>query len=341
MELVTVSTVLVPATAAYNGQQPHDLVALSAITQELRDCDTRLYPAILTWITQASAAASKFCNRSGFQVETIQDQVFPPRDYFPAPTVIGGVKPLQLSRWPIATTPSLAGTAPPIAPTLSQTPGGSLSAATYYVKVTYVTPTGETAASQESLLSVAADNLLMVAGPIQDQAANATGWNCYIGNTSWGETKQNSTPLAIGAPFVLPGSGLIDGAEFPSYVLAIENNRPLCEGTDFIAKKTEGQLIRLDTNGWPKHWPALITLVQYPGGFDVTGPEYADLADAATRMVRDRYFSRDRDARLRQESTAGVYDATYWFASGPGAATGNLTPDVEAILEKYRVPVCG
>src|SRR5580704_11132868 len=115
MELVPVSTVLVPATAAYAGQQPHDLVAVSAITQELRDCDTRLYPAIRTWITQASAAASKFCNRGGFQVETIQDQVFPPRDYFPAPSVIGGVKPLQLSRWPIATTPSLAATAPPIA----------------------------------------------------------------------------------------------------------------------------------------------------------------------------------------------------------------------------------
>jgi hypothetical protein len=342
MELVTVSTVLVPAVPAYSGQGAYDLVALDAITQELRDCNTRLYPAILSWITQASAACIKFIDRVP-QIETVQDLFYPPRDYWPAPTVIGGLRPLQLTRYPIACSPSPAGTPPPLAPVLSYVPGGALAKATYYVKITYVTPTGETATSLEATLVVPANNLLVVAGPIADGEQIAVGWNCYIGTASWGETLQNSDPLQVGSAFTLPSGGLVDGAAMPNYILVVENNNPLAEGQDldFIVKKAEGQLIRLDSNGYPRRWPAYIDQIQYPSGFDVTLPIFQDLADAVTRMVRDRYFARDRDGRLRSENTVGVYEATYWFGSGPGAEVKNLAPDVQAILEMYRVPVCG
>jgi hypothetical protein len=227
MELVTVTTVVTAATAAFQGQQPYDLVGLRTIKAELEYVDSDKDELLKRWITQASAAAARFCNRV-FPIETVQDQIFPPRDYFPVPVVIGGVMPLQLSRWPVSESPTVT-----------------------------------------------------------------------------------------------------------------ENGITLVEDTDFIVKYDVGQLLRLDVNGWPKRWPALPTVVQYPAGYKPTDPDFADVADAVIRMVKARFFAQLRDPALRSENITGAYEATYWFASGPGAAIGNLTPDVQALLEKYRVPVVG
>jgi Phage gp6-like head-tail connector protein len=106
MEFVIVTTVVTPASPAFQGQQAYDLVDLPTIKAQLQLTDTSKDALLLRWITQASAAAARFCNRV-FPVETVQDQIFPPRDYFPAPTVIGGDKPLQLSRWPITASPTV------------------------------------------------------------------------------------------------------------------------------------------------------------------------------------------------------------------------------------------
>ncbi len=227
MDFVIVSTVVTAAIASFQGQQAYDLVDLPSLKAELQLADRSKDALLLRWITQASAAAAKFCNRV-FAVETVQDQIFPPRDYFPAPTVIGGVMPLQLSRWPVAQPPTVT-----------------------------------------------------------------------------------------------------------------ENGVALVENTDFMVKYDVGQLLRLDVNGWPKRWPALPTIVQYPAGYKLTDPDFADVADAVIRMVKARYFAQARDPALRSENISGAYEAQYWFASGPGAAVGNLTPDVEALLDKYRVPVVG
>jgi Phage gp6-like head-tail connector protein len=106
MDFVIVTTVVTPATAAFEGQQPYDLVDLATVKAELNITDTSKDSLLLRWITEASAAAANFCNRV-FPVESLKDQIFPPRDYFPAATVIGGVMPLQLSRWPITASPTV------------------------------------------------------------------------------------------------------------------------------------------------------------------------------------------------------------------------------------------
>jgi hypothetical protein len=346
MELTTNTSLLLAAKSEWDDQQAYDLVDLATVKSEL-DIDTTEKDALFfRWITQASAAAANFCDRV-FPVEIVQDQIFPPRDYFPAPTVMGGVRPLQLSRWPLVARPSTAGTPPPLAPVLSSVTLGALGAATYYAKITYVTPTGETAASLESSLAVAANNLPQVAAPIADTQALATGWNCYLGSTSFGETLQNATPIPIGTAFTLPTSGLTTGgAALPTAVLVLENEIPLAEGVDFIMKGVRttgdvGQLIRLDINGYPKKWPALPILVQFSAGYVLDDPKLADAVDAVIRMIKGRYFAQLRDPALRSENIVGAYEAQYWLASGPGAAVGNLTPDVAALLEKYRVPVLG
>lgn len=109
----------------------------------------------------------------------------------------------------------------PAAPTLAYTAGGALAPTTYYVKVTYTTPNGETVASAESSLLVPANNLLTVASPATYGAvAGVTGWNVYVSTSAGTETKQNgSTPLALGTAGTVwtePTSGLVAGAALPT-----------------------------------------------------------------------------------------------------------------------------
>src|SRR6185437_10740397 len=52
--------------------------------------------------------------------------------------------------------------AAPAAPVLSQIAGGALGAATYFAKVTLVSPSGETTPSAEASLAVATNGLLQV-----------------------------------------------------------------------------------------------------------------------------------------------------------------------------------
>lgn len=103
--------------------------------------------------------------------------------------------------------------AAPAAPSLSQVAGGSLVATTLFAKVTLVSPSGETTASSEGSLAVSANNLLRVASPAG--AGNAIGWNAYVASSSGAEVLQNATPIALGASWTEPASGLLTGTEAP------------------------------------------------------------------------------------------------------------------------------
>lgn len=103
--------------------------------------------------------------------------------------------------------------AAPAAPTLSQVAGGSLGGATLYAKVTLVSPSGETTASGESSLAIAASNLLKIAAPAG--AGNATGWNAYVASASGAEVLQNAAPIALGTAWTEPVTGLMTGTASP------------------------------------------------------------------------------------------------------------------------------
>lgn len=93
----------------------------------------------------------------------------------------------------------------PSAPTLSTQAGGELGARTAYVKVTLVSPSGETTASGESSLAIAADFLTQVASPAS--AGNATGFNVYAAISTGAETLQTSTPIPLGETWTEPTTG--------------------------------------------------------------------------------------------------------------------------------------
>lgn len=98
-------------------------------------------------------------------------------------------------------------------PSISQAAGGSLSARTYFVKYTLTNATGETLATGEVSLAISANNLASVASP--PSTVNATGWNVYVSEATGTETKQNSSPLAIGTAWTEPSTGLISGTALP------------------------------------------------------------------------------------------------------------------------------
>ncbi len=342
-----ISAVKVAAETQFSGQQPLDLIDLADVKQEIMIESTTHDPWLLKAITRSSKLISRYCDRV-FQPQTYQEKFWAYRDPYPwqLPT---GFFPLQLSGWPLASQPSTAGATPPQQPTLSAVGGGSLAAAIYYVKLTYVTPTGETAASIEAFLPVAANNLISIAAPGPDFYQVATGYNVYIGTTTFGETLQNAIPIPIEEAWTLPTSGLTTtGAALPPYILAVENfpltPQPLAEGIDFLSdynsegnpEFSKGWLTRLfQIDQMPRRWNALPIWIEYQAGYEEI-PD--DLSDAAMQLIKARWFARTRDPGLRSENISGGYEAQYWFGSGPGSE-GDLPPNIMAMLDRYRVPV--
>src|SRR5579883_1914657 len=163
-----ITTVTAPAQPLSNGAGAYDLTDVATVKTELGITDSSLDSLLQLYVTAASEAAKQFCSRV-FQKESLVDQIWPRRDPFPA-QVTGGLRPLQLSRRPIASTPNVSGLQAPSAPTLTAVTGGTLPAARYFVRTSYITAAGETCASPEAPLSVAAGNLLQVTSPPLDRA---------------------------------------------------------------------------------------------------------------------------------------------------------------------------
>ena len=338
MAFTQIASTLVPATSSlFSGGQVGDLISLADVKQEIVLTNSASDAWLKKVISRASSAASHYCNRN-FYPQTWQDQIWPAKGPYPW-QVPPRLSPLQLSQYPLASPPSPAGTAPPLAPALAPLSGGSLAAAKYFVRVTYVTSTGETAASLESELAVGANGLLQVASPGADINAIATGWNCYVSTKSFGETLQNIAPIGIANSWTEPTSGLVTGNAPPPYALVVENAplfpTPLCEGSDFLASSSLGQLTRLYAiDRQPKAWNLPVTAIYQAPYTEI--PD--DVQEAVLLMVKARYYARQRDPMIRQENATAAYEATYWFGTGPGGP-GDLPVDVAAKLDRYRVQV--
>lgn len=134
---------------------------------------------------------------------------------------------------------SLSGYTAPATPSLSLTAAGVLtSQGTMYVKTTYVTDQGETAASAEASLAVTDNHELVVASPAA--MTGASGWNVYIETSSGGEKKQNSTPIAIGTSYTLTAAPSGAGAAVPG------SNGTACtklQSIDFVPQTNGDQVV--------------------------------------------------------------------------------------------------
>ncbi|OYV46873.1 MAG: hypothetical protein B7X10_04670, partial [Burkholderiales bacterium 21-58-4] len=102
----------------------------------------------------------------------------------------------------------------PATPTLTSVSGGTLTGATYYVKVTYVNGIGETIGSTEATETLTANQLLVVDSPTAQ--VGATGYNVYASTTTNAETKQTTSPISIGTNWTMPTTGLVIGGPVPT-----------------------------------------------------------------------------------------------------------------------------
>ena len=89
---------------------------------------------------------------------------------------------------------------------------GTLGAMTLYVRMSWTNAggTSEGAASVELAVETQSNQALRVTPPAAPEAA--AGWNVYVGTASGEGTRQNSQALALGQPWVMPGTGLVSGA---------------------------------------------------------------------------------------------------------------------------------
>lgn len=162
----------------------------------------------------------------------------------------------QMHHEQIVTGPSIC----PTTPVLSTVAGGSLFAATYFVRTTYVTSTGETPPSSEASIATPADYLPVVTSP--SASPTVTGWNVYLSNASGTEVLQNTTPIAIGTNWTMPTSGPVAGTAAPIATYAIDlNNDPGSPFGDSIS-----QVDTTDMDG-----QSLVNAVICTGGKDVNG----------------------------------------------------------------------
>lgn len=117
----------------------------------------------------------------------------------------------------------------------------------------------------------------------------------------------------------------------------------LTSGTDFLIDAAEGQLVRLNTyNGvqptpYPVDWRANPVTVQFSAGYATIPP---DVVDAVQIMIKGKFFGQTRDPNIRQQTSPGIIEQSFFFATGPGGQ-GDLPVDAMAKLDRYRIPVFG
>lgn len=96
------------------------------------------------------------------------------------------------------------------APLLGAT-AGTLAGTIYYAQASWVSAAGQEGSMSPATTFQTTDNSWLTVAASNAPAGTA-GWNVYVGPAISTVTRQNSAPLAIGATFTLPGSGLVNGA---------------------------------------------------------------------------------------------------------------------------------
>jgi len=89
---------------------------------------------------------------------------------------------------------------------------GQLAEATYWVRATWVSADGAESAPSEVVLAAAVEpNSLAVS--CGEAPGAAAGWNVYVGTSAESVGRQNASPLAVGAAWVLDSGSVLVGAE--------------------------------------------------------------------------------------------------------------------------------
>ncbi len=94
-------------------------------------------------------------------------------------------------------------------PVLGET-AGTLAGTIYYAQVSWVSAAGQEGSASPATTFQTTDNSALTVSTVNAPVI-AAGWNVYLGVAISTLTLQNSVPVAMGATFTLPGSGLVSG----------------------------------------------------------------------------------------------------------------------------------
>lgn len=113
-------------------------------------------------------------------------------------------------------------------------------------------------------------------------------------------------------------------------------SKTLVFGSDYTIDVKLGALIRINQfTGMPEKWEAEPVTVQYQAGYAAIP---ADLIEATLRLVTMRVKGRGRDPMLKSEGEPGLGQQQWWIGPVPGQ-NGALPPEIQALVQSYRVPV--
>jgi hypothetical protein len=292
-------TTVLVAATASAPASPGDLTDLATAKDEL---------SIATADTSKDAFLSRGVTQASAAIASFCNRVFPVElvqdllyiQQDPYPyQVPGGVFPLLLSRWPLVD-------AAPVS----------------------VTGASDGAGNYTGLSSTAG---LTVGEPL---FASGLALGSTIKTLGAG-TLAIQLPAGAANPPAASGVALTAGISVVQ-TLSTGVTQALVFGTDYTIDAKRGWLIRLNPfTGVATCWEALPTTVIYRGGY-ATIP--ADLVDACLRLVTLRYRGRGRDPMTMQFNQPNEGDTRYWVGALPGQ-NGSLPPEIESLVDNYRVPV--
>jgi lysophospholipase L1-like esterase len=132
----------------------------------------------------------------------------------------GRFAPMSFQSWLGDSSPGNAyeGNGPPKTPVTGTAVSGALAGITAYVKLTFVSASGESLTSVEKSQVIPTNSVLTITSPqsFNGNTPNVTGYNVYVAASSGAEVLQNGgTPVTIGTTWQEPNSGLVTGTAVP------------------------------------------------------------------------------------------------------------------------------
>lgn len=106
------------------------------------------------------------------------------------------------------------------------------------------------------------------------------------------------------------------------------------DASEYRINSKTGELTALSSGGPSTFGVGVSAVVVYTAGYLLLDGLPDGVEDATLMLIRDAWFARARDPRVRSESIPGVASYDYWV--GQIGAAGQLPPDVLARLEKHR-----
>jgi hypothetical protein len=300
MTVQMATTILVPPASLL-------LVDLDTVKSEINlgSTDTSNDAWLTLAIGQVSRSIHSFCNRV-FPIQQLQDIAYLQQDPYPY-QVPGGVNPLQLSHWPLASFALLPLSVP--------------------------AQIGDTALNFGPNYTAAAALPGIVSGPGLPLGS--------IAGTSGGTITLSQPVIAPMPAGTLVAFGIAVTQALAGGLPARAGTGAVTQGLsaaiDYQIDALNGQLVRLNPfTGVATAWEALPTTITYSAGYS-TIPEDVVIAALRWMVVRWWEHTSNRDPMMRSYEQPLVGTKTYWVG-GP-RMSGGVPEEIADLLSHYRVPV--